>query len=98
MVEDDLAFRVLLAEATGNDLQARLVRELRGLQHELNIVIAQMTDLEARSPSTRRSFARSSAATPKEPRPHPHHLRRTVTLARRDRGRAPHMMHPQRSG
>jgi len=46
-VDDDVAFHVLLAEATGNELQARLVRELRGLQREQNVVVAELTDLEA---------------------------------------------------
>ena len=46
-VEDDLAFHVLLAEATGNDLHARLVRDLRELQHEMNIVLARKSDLRA---------------------------------------------------
>lgn len=46
-VEDDLAFHVLLAEASGNALQAHLVRELRELQHEQNLAIADVSDLEA---------------------------------------------------
>lgn len=46
-VDDDVAFHVLLAEATGNELHARLVRELRGLQREQNVVVAELTDLEA---------------------------------------------------
>jgi len=46
-VEDDLAFHVTLAEATGNDLHARLVTELRELQHEQSVVMARLTDLDA---------------------------------------------------
>jgi GntR family transcriptional repressor for pyruvate dehydrogenase complex len=41
-VEDDLAFHVALAEATGNDLHAQLVAELRELQFEQTVVMAQM--------------------------------------------------------
>jgi DNA-binding FadR family transcriptional regulator len=46
-IEDDLAFHILLAEASGNELQARLVREIRGLHQEMNIAVARITDLEA---------------------------------------------------
>lgn len=46
-IEDDLAFHVLIAEATNNELQARLVRELRELQHDINLAVARMTDLDA---------------------------------------------------
>lgn len=46
-VQDDLEFHVLLAEATGNALQAHLVRELRELQQDQNVAIAEVTDLEA---------------------------------------------------
>jgi GntR family transcriptional regulator, transcriptional repressor for pyruvate dehydrogenase complex len=46
-IEDDLAFHVLLAEATGNELQARLVRDIRELQHEMNVAVARVTELEA---------------------------------------------------
>lgn len=43
-IEDDLRFHVLLADATANALQAHLVREIRGLQHEQNVVAAQMAE------------------------------------------------------
>ena len=40
-VKDDLAFHVTLAEATGNSLQTRLVAELRELQFEQTVVMAE---------------------------------------------------------
>lgn len=46
-VDDDLRFHVLLAEATGNELQVKLIRELREAQLEQNVAIAGITDLEA---------------------------------------------------
>jgi DNA-binding FadR family transcriptional regulator len=46
-VEDDLAFHTLLAESTGNALHVRLVRDLREIQHEQNITMANATDLNA---------------------------------------------------
>lgn len=41
-VEDDVQFHVTLAEATGNELQARLVAELSELQFEQNVVAAEL--------------------------------------------------------
>jgi DNA-binding FadR family transcriptional regulator len=42
-VEHDLEFHVALAEATGNELQARLVQDLRGLQFEQTVLMARVT-------------------------------------------------------
>jgi len=41
-VQDDLAFHVALAEASGNELQAKLVAELRELQFEQTVVVARI--------------------------------------------------------
>ncbi|WCB92273.1 HTH-type transcriptional regulator LutR [Baekduia alba] len=41
-VQDDLAFHVALAEASGNELQAKLVAELRELQFEQTVVMARI--------------------------------------------------------
>jgi DNA-binding FadR family transcriptional regulator len=41
-VRDDLRFHVTLAEATGNIIQVRFVRELRQLQSELTLTMARM--------------------------------------------------------
>jgi DNA-binding FadR family transcriptional regulator len=46
-VEDDLAFHVMLAEASGNPLRVNLVRELREVQREQNIAAAAISDLDA---------------------------------------------------
>lgn len=42
-VQDDIAFHIALAEATGNQLQVRLVTDLRELQVEQSILTAQAT-------------------------------------------------------
>lgn len=41
-VSDDLAFHIAIASATGNELQVRLVTELRELQLEQTVVTARM--------------------------------------------------------
>lgn len=49
-VRDDLAFHVTLAEATGNELHARLVRELGELQHEQSAVMARLANRALHAP------------------------------------------------
>ena len=49
-VRDDLAFHVTLAEATGNDLHARFVHELRELQHEQSVLMAGANEGALRAP------------------------------------------------
>ncbi len=47
---DDLAFHVTLAEASGNELHARLVRELGEFQHEQSALMARLADGALRAP------------------------------------------------
>jgi DNA-binding FadR family transcriptional regulator len=49
-VQDDLAFHVTLAEATGNELHARLVRDLRELQREQSTMMARVGGGALRAP------------------------------------------------
>jgi GntR family transcriptional regulator, transcriptional repressor for pyruvate dehydrogenase complex len=49
-VRDDLAFHVTLAEAAGNELHARLVRELGEFQHEQSALMARLADGALRAP------------------------------------------------
>jgi len=47
---DDLAFHVTLAQATCNELHARLVRELGEFQHEQSALMARLADGALRAP------------------------------------------------